>query len=346
MADAVHRQPRRPHRFLAVRARPLWAAVIAVAAVAVIMVALAPFQDDLARATKALLLVVPVVGAAALGGRVPAYVAAAAATVAFSLSLPPIGSVRVAVTEDVVALAVFVAVAVVVSTLVASRIDALAEIDHQRALLLRSVSHDLRTPLATIRGASTELLDGVDHDEAARTRLLRLVDLEASRLDRLVSNLLELSRIESGAMEPRRQRVGADELVRHSLQRFGLMPGRVRLEVEIPDDLPVITVDATQIEQVLANLLDNAVRHSPHGAPVTVSVSREGDGVRIRVADRGPGVPPDEAELLFQPFRSGAIAGSSGVGLAISRAIVERHGGTITVDDQPGGGARFTVTLP
>ncbi len=328
--------------------RPVWVAVGGVATVVVIMAVLTPFQDDLERATKALLLVVPVVGAAALGGRLAGYVTAAAATVGFSMSLPPIGSVlRIEVTEDVVALVVFFLVALVVSTLVASRIDALAEADRQRGLLLRSVSHDLRTPLATIRGAATELLDdGVEHRPEDQARLLRLVDLESARLDRLVANLLELSRIESGAMEPRRRPVGADELVLHSVERFGLVPDRVALEVDLDDDLPVVDVDVTQLDQVLANLLDNAVRHSPAGSPVTVSAHRDGEGVRIEVADRGPGVAPDEAEQLFRPFRSGAIAGSSGVGLAISRAIVERHGGTIGVDDRPGGGARFTVTLP
>ena len=114
----------------------------------------------------------------------------------------------------------------------------------------------------------------------------------------------------------------------------------------IGDSARYVHLDVTQLDQVLANLLDNAVRHSPVGAPVTVSARRAGSGVRIEVADRGPGVDPAEAELLFRPFRSGSIAGSSGVGLAISRAIVELHGGTISVDDRRGGGARFTVTLP
>jgi K+-sensing histidine kinase KdpD len=326
--------------------RPATVAVVAVVVVVGIMAVLAPFQDDLARATKALLLVVPVVGAAALGGRAPGYVAAAAATLAFSLSLPPIGSVRVAVTEDVVALGVFLAVAVIVSTLVASRIAALAEADRQRTLLLRSVSHDLRTPLATIRGVSTELLDGAEHDRATTERLLRLVDVEAARLDRLVANLLDLSRIESGAMVPRRGPVEPAELVDRAISRFGLQPTDTRLRVVLEDDLPTLDVDAVQIEQVLDNLLDNAIRHSPPGEPVTVLGVRADRQVRLIVSDRGPGVGAESAELIFQPFRSGTLAGSSGVGLAISRAIVERHGGTITVDDEPGGGARFTVSLP
>ncbi|UDY37086.1 sensor histidine kinase [Dermatobacter hominis] len=328
-------------------APPAWVTIAALVAIVVITVALTPFQDELERAVKALLLVVPVVGAAALGGRVPGYIAAGAATIGFSMSLPPIGSpLQIAVTGDVVALIVFFLVALVVSTLVSNRIDVLAEADRQRTLLLRSVSHDLRTPLATIRAASTELLDDVEHTPEVEERLLRLVDLEAARLDRLVSNLLELNRIESGAMEPRRVPIDPEVLIRRSVERFRLAPNGVVVELDLDDELPVIQVDATQVDQVLSNLLDNAIRHSADGSPVTLAASGEGSGVRIEVADRGPGVPPEEAELVFQPFRSGTIAGSSGVGLAISRAIVERHGGTISVDDRPGGGARFVVTFP
>ncbi len=325
----------------------MWVTVAAVLAVVVITVALTPFQDELERAVKALLLVVPVVGAAALGGRVPGYVAAGAATLGFATSLPPIGSpLQIAVTGDLVALIVFFLVALVVSTLVSARIDVLSEADRQRTLLLRSVSHDLRTPLATIRAAATEMLDDVQHSPEVEERLLRLVDIESARLDRLVANLLELNRIESGAMEPRREPIDPEVLIRRSVERFKLAPNGVVVELHLDGEMPVIRADATQVDQVLSNLLDNAIRHSDHGAPVTLSATGDADGLRIEVADRGPGVPPEEAELVFQPFRSGTIAGSSGVGLAISRAIVERHGGTISVDDRPGGGARFVVTLP
>lgn len=318
---------------------------LAVCFVVAIMVALVPFQEDLERAIKALLLVVPVVGASATGGRVAGYITAAAATLAFALSLPPIGSVvRFEVAGDIVAFIVFFLVAIVISTSVAARIDALGEADQQRSLLLRSVSHDLRTPLATIRAASTELLD-VEHEPAVRTRFLRLIDLEADRLDRLVANLLELSRIESGAMEPRTAPVDILVLLQRTVERFQMLPAGVTVELD-SDEVPIIEADATQIEQVVSNLLDNAVRHSLDSTPVTVTTAFDDAEVRIAVADRGPGVSPQESELIFQPFRSGALAGSSGVGLAISRAIVERHGGTIEVDERPGGGARFVVSLP
>lgn len=319
---------------------------IAVGLVIAVTVALVPFQDDLERAIKALLLVVPVVGASAVGGRAPGYITAAAATLAFSMSLPPIGAMlRFEVAGDIVAFIVFFLVAIVVSTLVSARIDALAEADRQRSLLLRSVSHDLRTPLATIRAASTELLDDVEHEPAVQARFLRLIDLEADRLDRLVANLLELNRIESGAMEPRKAPLDLSALLHRTVQRFQMLPGGITVELHT-DELPTIDADATQIEQVVSNLLDNAVRHSLDATPVTVTTAFNESEVRFEVSDRGPGVSPQESELIFQPFRSGTLPGSSGVGLAISRAIIDQHGGTIGVDERSGGGARFVVSLP
>lgn len=316
------------------------------ALIVVIVVGLAVPDPDLSQATRALLLVVPVVVAAVLGSRWAAYAVAAIATVAFTLSVPPVGRIAFAALDDAVALAVFLAVAVVVSTLVASRIDSLAAADAHRRLLLRSVSHDLRTPLTAIRGATTELLDDVAHPPEVTERLLRLVDLETQRLDRLVSNLLDLNRIEAGAMTPRRGPVDVAEMVERAVARFGVMTTGVTISTDVEQHLPSIEVDRTQIEQVLANLLDNAVRHSGDGDNVFVTAARHGPDVRISVADMGPGIRPGDAEILFEPFHTGAIAGSSGIGLAVSRAIVELHGGTITVDERPGGGARFVVELP
>lgn len=300
-------------------------------------------------AAVALVLVVPVVGAAVLGGRVPGYLNAAAAAVALTPWLSPTGSLRVAVAQDLVALAVFAGVAVAMSTLATRRIDALAEVDRQRSLLLRSVSHDLRTPLATIRGVATELLDGADHDEDTRRRLLRLVDLEAGRLDRLVANLLALGRIESGAAEPRPTVVDLGTLVDEALTRRRLGPDteRVRWESEATSTPVLAWADPAQVDLVLANLLDNAQRHSPDGGTVTVARrTTETGSVQLSVNDEGPGVPPAERELVFRPFRSGDLPGSNGVGLAVSRALVEGHGGTIHVTESTAGGARFTVELP
>lgn len=332
-------------RALVSGARPGAAAVGGAAGVLLLGAVVGGLDDRLARATQALTLVVPVVVTAVVGGRRAAYVVAGAATVVFSLLLPPVGSVRVHVADDLVALVVFSAVAVVIGTLIAGRIEMLNRVERQRAVLLRSVSHDLRTPLSTIRAAASEVLEG-DHDAATRTRLLQLVGDEAERLDRLVANLLSLSRIEAGALEPRRQPVDVAELVEAGAQRLSRLFADRRLTVDLPEDLPLVNADYVQVDQVVTNLLENAARHTPVGSTVTVSARAVPSGVALQVDDTGPGVEPEQMAAIFEPFRSGPIAGSSGIGLAICKAVVEGHGGTIGVSGNPEGGARFTVVLP
>lgn len=336
----------RPVRRRLTEVRPWFVAVLSAGLVLLIVIGLTLLQDELSQATRALLLVVPVIIAAVLGSRWVAYAIAGLATVAFTLSVPPIGAISFVAVDDALALVVFLAVAVVVSTLVSNRIDTLAEADEQRRLLLRSVSHDLRTPLATIKGAATELLEGEVTEPAARQRMLELVDLEATRLDRLVGNLLAMSRIEAGAMTPRLVPTDVGPVVQAAARRFTLGAPVVAVEVEVEDDLPLIRLDEVQISQVVDNLIDNAVRHSSAGDTVTVTVRLEGARLRIDVIDRGPGIAPEDVEDLFEPFHSGATAGSSGLGLATCRAIVDLHGGTLTVDDDHGRGTRFTVLLP
>ncbi|MFZ4518548.1 MAG: sensor histidine kinase [Microthrixaceae bacterium] len=354
------------HQLLTRGASPVPVTAAALVAVGVVGVAGLIASTPGWAAPAALVLVLPVTAAAVLGGRVPGFVTAAGAAVALSTWLSPAGSPRVALLQDVVALAVFVAVALAVSDLATRRIDAMAEVDRQRNLLLRSVSHDLRTPLATIRGVATELLDGPDHHEATRRRLLELVDVEADRLDRLVANLLALGRIESGGSAPRLTPVDLGAMVDETLRRRAMVgagarataghPGarpdagaaeRVTVSAVSPGGPVELLADPAQLDVVLANLLDNAERHSPDGGRVEVSYRLGEDRyVELTVTDQGPGVSPEERELVFRPFRSGTLAGSSGVGLAVSRALVEGHAGNIRVDDAPGGGARFVVRLP
>jgi two-component system sensor histidine kinase KdpD len=333
-------------RVLARGVGPVRATVAGVAGVAAVGLLLGPFQHELTRATQGLALVVPVVVAAVVGGRWSAYIVAGAATLAFSLLIPPVGSPRVRLEQDLVALIVFSVVAVAVSTVVARRIELLGRVEQQRAALLRSVSHDLRTPLSAIRAGSSELLDGAHHDEETRRRMLQLMSDEAERLDRLVTNLLSMSRIEAGALTPRRQAVDLAELVGFCTRRLSRLFTQVPLAVSIPADLPVIQADHTQLEQVLTNLLENAVRHSPRGSEVRLSATAGSGVVAICVADHGPGVDPSETRAIFEPFRSESTGTTTGIGLAICKAIVEAHGGTISVNAPSGGGANFIVTLP
>jgi len=346
--------------------------------------ALVPLRSDVAPPVPALLLVLPVVAAAVIGGRLAALVIAVVAAGGLNLAfIPPFWTPKIAVVEDGVALGVFVVVAATVGTFVAreadrrraaeqraeetqalhtryealvaerehlaeetTRLAVLERVDGQRSALLRSVSHDLRTPLATIRAVASDLREGPAYDDATRDELLDLVGDEAERLDRLVANLLDLSRIEAGALQPKRQAVALDELVADRVRRLARLFRQVRLQVELPADLPLLDADYTQLDQVLTNLLENAARHAPPRSTVEIGARRSGPRVEVWVRDEGAGVAPFERERIFQPFRRGQDSASTGVGLAICRAIVEAHGGTITSDGAPGGGARFRFTMP
>jgi two-component system sensor histidine kinase KdpD len=319
-----------------------------------------------------------------VGGSVGAVITAVVGAAVYNLAfIPPYWTLKVNVAEDWVALGVFLVVAVAVGLLVAgqaerrraaeqreaelrslyedmramteereqlaeeaTRAQVLERLDEQRAALMRSVSHDLRTPLASIRAVASDLRDGVVYDEATRKELLDTVCDEAERLDRIVANILSLSRIETGALTPDRQAVALDELVADRVRRLSGLFRQVRVQVEIPADLPLVDGDYTQIDQLVTNLLENAARYAPPGSLVRVGASEREAFVELRVADEGIGVPDWERRRIFEPFRTGEGSRSSGVGLAICRAIVEAHGGTIDVDRTPGGGATFIVTLP
>lgn len=339
---------------------PLRAFTVGSLAVVGITLALLPIGDGLPRATPALLLMVPVVGAGALGGWLAAAAVALEASMAFAVGfLPPIGNEGVSVSDDIAALVVFVVVVgatgILVAAIVASqrrqvivdhlRIEALEQADHQRGALLRSVSHDLRTPLATIRAVATDLSSGVSFDAHTRHELLGLVVDESERLDRIVANLLSLSRIEAGSFLPDRQAVDIGELIDACASRLRRVFKNVRLDIDVAPDLPLLELDYSQFDQVLSNLLENAVRHSPDGGVVRVVARVDGE-FRLDVVDQGSGFAPDIRDRVFEPFAAATGSGSSGVGLAICRAIVQAHGGTIEAADGPGGGAVLTVRVP
>ena len=174
--------------------------------------------------------------------------------------------------------------------------EVLKRVDEQRSALLRSVSHDLRSPLATIRAVTTDLRDGVVYEEPTRVELLTTVCDEVERLDRIVANLLSLSRIEAGAFSPERQAVPLDELVAERVRRLKGLFRAVRLQVELPPDLPLVDGDYTQLELVLTNLLENAGRHAPPGSTVRIAARPKGELVEVRIADEGFGVPDWERE--------------------------------------------------
>lgn len=224
-----------------------------------------------------------------------------------------------------------------------------ARAEELRSALLSTVSHDLRTPLAAITGAATALLDDRGLlSPVARAELLAAVRDEAARLERLVANLLEMTRLASGPLVLRREWVPLDELVGAAFSRVeGPLAGHPA-SVHLDADLPMVEVDPVVFEHVLVNLLENAARHTPPGTAVELSARRAAGGVEIEVRDRGAGLPPGDPARLFDAFVRGAPANvpGSGLGLALCRGIVEAHGGTIAARTAEGGGAAFVVTLP
>jgi two-component system sensor histidine kinase KdpD len=223
----------------------------------------------------------------------------------------------------------------------------LEQVDAQRAALLRSVSHDLRTPLAAIKAVASDLRDEPAYDAEMRDELLDLVIAETERLDRIVGNLLSMSRIEAGSLQPEKQAVALDELAAACALRLDRLFVRAPVELEFPDDLPYADADYSQLDQVMANLLENAARHAPSGSHIRVRGRAAGDHrVEFSVEDEGAGIPAEERSRAFEPFQRGANSTGSGVGLAICRAIVDANGGTIAIEDGATGGARVVVTLP
>lgn len=323
------------------RPRPRLALTAGIIATLVLAAIVAPLHDHVTRALPALLLVVPVVATAVIGGRVPGFLVAAFATLAFSFALPPIGSPRIRLSEDVLALVVFSAVAFVVSALVTTKVKALENIDDQRRALLRSVSHDLRTPLAAILAVATDLRAGTDYDQGTRDEVLDLLIDETERLDRLVANLLSMSRVEAGTLQPRLAEVDVAELVASSAHRLERLFTRWKLEVDVSADLPLLRADPAQLEEVCNNLLENAVRHTPEGTCVRVSARTRGDLVEITFSDNGPGLPPEIADRL----RTSKLDAGQGLGLAICQAIVTLHGGTLRLADHHLG-TSIAVTVP
>ncbi|MFF0399157.1 ATP-binding protein [Streptomyces sp. NPDC005248] len=221
----------------------------------------------------------------------------------------------------------------------------LAEGNRIRTALLAAVSHDLRTPLSAIKAAVTSLRsDDVAWSEADEAELLEGIENGADRLDHLVGNLLDMSRLQTGTVTPLIREIDLDEVVPMALG--GVPEGSV--DLDIPETLPMVAVDPGLLERAVANIVENAVKYSPDGKRVAVAASALGARVELRVADRGPGVPDEGKERIFEPFqRYGDAPRGAGVGLglAVARGFVESMGGTLDAEDTPGGGMTMVLTL-
>ena len=312
-------------------------------------------------AVAALLLLLAVVFASLLGlaaGGIAAVSGALLLNVAFT---PPKGSLVVRTGDDVVAIVTFAIVALIEGTLVGRAADArLAEAEAEqarveaamsrtRAGFLSAVSHNLRTPLAAISAsASTLMAEEAVLDEGERRELLETIRDETARLERLVGKVLDVSRIRAGGMafDPEATDLGGlIQAVVHRLRPL-LRDHRILLHV---DDIPHAVVDVTMTEEILLNLLENAVRHAPAGTPIEVSASVDDGSLLLRVVDHGPGVPVADRQRVFEAFQRADPRDESagtGLGLSIVAALAEAHSGRAWVEETPGGGATFVVRVP
>lgn len=234
----------------------------------------------------------------------------------------------------------------------AAHAEALAESDRLKSTLLSAVSHDFRTPLASIIAAADELAaEDVTWSPTARREFSALIRAEAERLNRLLINLLDLTRLEAGVLHPQRGWYNIAEIVSVVLERLAPELQERTVELRVPDDLPLVPVDYVQLEQVLWNVLQNALKYSPPGSPLMIRAAAQANALALHIADRGPGIPHAERERVFEKFyrlqpADGARVPGSGVGLAICKGLIAAHGGQISVAGREGGGTVIQIALP
>jgi two-component system sensor histidine kinase KdpD len=231
-------------------------------------------------------------------------------------------------------------------------LQVLKELDRLRSELMSNVSHELRTPLASIKGfTSTLLRTDVKWSEAEQKEYLSIINQETDRLTRLINDLLDISRIDAGALRLSRHAYHVRQIVESIAGRLAALTSNHQLTISIPDDLPTVFVDEMRIGQVLTNLVDNAAKFAPKGTEITIEAKPSGKQVMMSVIDRGPGIPPEVIGKLFDRFYQAQriVDGEkrgTGLGLSICKGIIEAHGGRIWVESKLGEGATFSFTLP
>jgi two-component system sensor histidine kinase KdpD len=273
--------------------------------------------------------------------------------------VPPYLALTVADEQYLVTFVVMLLTAITISTLT-HRVRARAEearaawqrveAESLRNTLLAGVSHDLRTPLAAITGTASTLMQAGDQlAQSARLEMLDTICTEAERMERLISNLLDMTRLEHGGPSVKKEWVPLQEVVGSALHHLvRSLRGRT-VKTDLPNGLPLVHMDALAIEQVMVNLIHNAVEYTPPASPIEVSARANAGETVIEVADRGPGLPSGSEQRVFEKFfryRPAQSHRGIGLGLSICRAIIQSHGGSITAANRPGGGAIFRFTLP
>ncbi len=233
----------------------------------------------------------------------------------------------------------------------ANEAEVLRRTDELRTALLNAVSHDFRTPLSSIIASAGSLLqDDVHWTEAERAEFAQAIEDEALRMNRLVGNLLDLSRIEAGSLKPDKGWYDIGSLIEEVVGRLQFLASAHHVVLDVPHDLRPLNFDYVEIDQVISNLLENAIKHTPPGSEIRVSAKDTGDEVRVEVDDTGKGIAPEVISQLFDPFfrapTNGARSAGAGLGLAVARGLIEAHGGRIWAENRPEGGASFVFTLP
>jgi len=328
--------------------------VVAVALVTGAVFVLRPLAPVLSLGVLYVIAVVAVAVVCGLAYAIP--VSVVSVLIKKKLFLPPFHTFALRDSANWVALAVYIAVAVVVSELAtrsrrlgreAVEAETLRQSDAVKTAVLRAVSHDLRSPLTAIRAASEGLDNSaLELSASERDELFETIRIELRRLERLVDNLLDLSRLEAGPALRKPELWTIDTLLARALEQLG--PDADRVDVKLPSDLEPIRVDAAHVERVLVNLLENALKFSSPTDPVEVSAAAESGRAVLRVRDRGPGIAEADRERIFDAFERGSAAGhGSGLGLAIARGFAQANGGRVWVEATPErGGSTFVLELP
>jgi two-component system sensor histidine kinase KdpD len=307
-----------------------------------------------------MLYLLGVVWIATRHSRAAAVVASVLSVLAFDLTfVPPYGTLAVENPQYILIFAVMLATALVISALThqareqaeAARVAwERAETEFLRNTLLSGVSHELRTPLAAITGSASTLIENRDHlDRATQADMLDTIYSESERMERLITNLLDMTRLESGGITVKKEWQPLQEVIGSALHRAERRLRGRTIRTSVPRDLPLVRIDTVLIEQVLMNLLDNAIEYTPTTGEISISAAASGDAVAVEVADAGPGIPAGTEQRVFQKFFRAARPDSRrgiGLGLAICRGIVEAHGGAIAARNRPEGGAAFRFTIP
>ncbi len=356
--------------------------VVALAAVGIITALIGAVESRGHVSNISMLYLIVVLAAATLAGRGPAISASLGAFLAFNwFFVQPLHTFTVGDPEEWFALVIFLVTAAITGQLAADQRDrareaaereretvalyeeqgrlrerateaeVLRRADELKTALLGAVSHDLRTPLASIIASAGSLRQpDVIWTDTERESFLSDIEGEARRLARIVANLLDLSRMESGSLRPERGWYDLAALVDDVLGRLRAMTRDHPVHVQTNEEMPPVPLDYVEIDQVLSNLVENAVRHTPAGTEIWIGIEREADEAVVTVSDGGPGIPETALGQLFDPFVRAAQRkggpGGVGLGLAIARGLVEAHGGRITAANRAEGGATFRFTLP